>query len=380
MEPATMAALAQGAYQVYSMMRSSGGGIGKLLAAQTRMLREISQQLVIVNKRLGEIYEDVTKLRETTRRLPADTAREIVQSRIGGHLGHAREIFATWTEYPSSDHANVLARRQEEAEKLVFALTNDRSALIEDGSEALCPALCAAWFVELHLHAICMPYDEARIVNMAKRYEQRLETWIDHVIVPTLRQCDADAVVLRDAIKSSERYNGHECYHSIKRTSKEVGGGHGELAWTYYRLTATHEKLSAEPAPEREALKPYVIELETLRSLGIESSPVFGEVQPYRWTQKTTRHKYEQAFGDRSSGPDTGSIERRMRKAACQSSGFVSQFAKDENARLPTIEPLFARAVVYSHYLLTCRETLKSVRGVLTRAELPTGSFSAAVQ
>lgn len=374
MDPATMAALAQGAVQVYSMMRGSGGDLGKLLAAQTRMLREISNQIAVMNGKLDLIYDDLTKLREVTRRLPEATARKIVETAIGGHLGHAREIFATLAEYPSTDQETVFAQRRAEAQQLAFHLANDRSKLINDGSEVLCPALCAAWFVELHLLAICLPFDEARIVEMARRYEQCLERWVDQVIVPALRQCESDAEALHTAIQRSEAYKGHACYHSIRRESFEGHGGKGELAWTHYTLTAAHEVLSAKPAAEREALSPYTTELNTLRSLGVESSPVFGAVQPYVWTRTTTSRRHDQEVGDRNSGPDTWALERSMRAAACQSAEFASHFVRDENARLPTIEPLFARTVVYSHYLLACRETLNSVRSVLTRADLPTGS------
>ncbi|MES2645081.1 MAG: hypothetical protein V4850_36680 [Myxococcota bacterium] len=369
MDPVTIA-VAQAGVQLYSMFRSSGDGIGNLLAAQTRMLQEIAVQIGVINVKLDAVYRGILDLEDAVQQLPRDTALKVVETTLSGLFIEAKEVLGLRAE-DEREHGMEYALREvtPRAMSILDKLSTARSSLIADGSATLSPFVAAAWYVELQLMASCIPFKEGRLEKAAETYAESFEKWLQKDLRPTHRALNAAAVAMRDKIKASEARQGYDCYHSIHLSSWEdggVGGRHGEPRYsTYYTVTATKAKLSAKPSAVRATLVVYRDELAFLTDAGIDVNRAFFEIAPWHWTQTATATATE----FQKDGSSATAHRNALAKDACAEPTFVKVFATAENKHETAAEELFARRVVNAHLMLVCEEALASVRAILARAK-----------
>ncbi|HEU4456733.1 MAG TPA: hypothetical protein VFR81_26935 [Longimicrobium sp.] len=367
----TLIAVAQAGHQLYSLSRSSGANLGKLLAAQTEMLRAISGQIAAMDARLMEIYNSVQELREAVDKLPAQTAVEVVQLELRGMLMTAANVFSTHAlNQASRGHAYALDRSRDRAELLLHDISIHRNALLSDRSVALCPAVCAAWFIELQLLTSCTTLDSNRIITVAEDYEVVLGDWIKHLSqtrLPALAQAVQEQ---HDAITRAQRYHDHVCYTGISSDWKGRPAGHQHDDTDHkWMLRASQRKLSAAPAPARALLASFCNELEALARLGVATGLIYTQVAPSVWNAPVQLVSRDSDWSRNPRKPAwMATLERSMVNAQCIPADFADRIVKEENIRGETCVQLFSDTIVNGYFLLVCRETLDSVHGILRRA------------
>jgi hypothetical protein len=386
MDPVTMIAVAQAGVRLYSMFRSNGGGIGKLLAAQTQMLQEIGNQIRVINGKLDAVYRGILDLKNDVRALPRDAALKAVETTLSGLFIEAKEVLAVRTADERERGIEYAIRESTpRATAILDKLTTARSSLIADGSVALSPFVAAAWYVELQLMASCIPFKEGRLEEAALTYAESFERWLREDLRPTHAALNAAAVTLRDAIEAWKARQGYDCVHSIHIDwqDRRIGGGgpngNQETIRTY-TVTATKAQLSAQPSRVTAALAVYHDELAFLTDTGIEIERASFVIAPLHWTQ--TQTPISRAFKEDERGANA--FKTALHKRACaEPPAFAQSFVAAENAHETTAEPLLARMVVNAHFMLLCDEALTSTRGIrdrslaapaLTSAQPPSGT------
>jgi hypothetical protein len=371
MDPVTMAAIAQAGVQLYSMFRSSGGGIGKLLAAQMRMLQEIGVQILVMNGKLDAVYRGILELKDAVRQLPREDALKAVETTLSGLFIEAKEVLGVRAEDEREwGMERAIRESTPRATAILDKLSTARSSLIADGSLALSPFVAAAWYVELQLVASCIPFKEGRLEQAAQTYAERFEKWLREDLRPAHRALNAAAVAMRDQIEASKARQGYDCFHSIHLdwNDRRIGGGGKEGSPEVirtYTVTATNAKLTAKPSAVRPALAVYREELAFLVEAGIDVDRAFFEIAPWHWTHAQTPVKKE--LNEDRRGADA--YKTALLKRACaEPATFAKSFAAAENQHEAAVEALFARRVVNAHLMLMCEEALASVQGILARA------------
>lgn len=75
-------AVASAGFELHKLSQGGGGGVASLLAAQTRMLRAISEQLSVIGNVVTQIYVGINDLKDLVTKLPAAASVQIARDRI----------------------------------------------------------------------------------------------------------------------------------------------------------------------------------------------------------------------------------------------------------------------------------------------------------
>jgi hypothetical protein len=359
--------VAETGLKLYSMAGRSGSGVGKLLRAQTEMLNELAVQLTAISGQLEEIYNNIQDLRDTVHRLPEQTALATVSIYLRGRIGSASNLFREYA-LERDEHGQEYARVSVEsrAESLARDIEVEREAIFRDGSVLLCPVTCAAWFVELNLLTSCTIFRRNRIRILARRYEGILSLWLENEIAPVLVNCNRVLLEMHSEIQKSYEAENSKCYTSIHVSRRELPSPRSYIYDT--TVHAIENSLSHKPSPLRLRLRSYVIELDTLSSLGIPTSPVYWTLQPIQWFHHTKPVSYTQTAHSHR-GPSAAAIEQEWKRSECRPNDSLPKFVTTVSNREADIERVYALTVMYAHFSLMVGATLESVRGVLKRAD-----------
>lgn len=369
MEPATMIAVAQAGAQLYSMFRSGDKGIGKVLAAQTQMLVEISKQLGVIDEKLDAVYRALGDLHNAVRQAPRENALKLIETTLKGSFVQVDELLRVRAKYERKrGMVYAVAKVESEAHTIAERLFNLRASLISDGGVTLCPFVAAAWFVELQLRGSCMPFDEERVEGVARTYRDAFALWQRDVILPELKSLNEAAAAMEKAIQASRRYDDHDCWHSVALEAKQCGAGGGPIigreTWYEYAVTGTRSQISAVTSPVCASLDAYRYELEFLTDAGIHIGRPFFTVEPLFWTAKEAPTRKEFGKDRRSADAYLGVLKK---KACKEKPGFGTNLRRNENQHEAKVEALLARVVVYGHFSLICREVQASAQALLER-------------
>lgn len=372
MEPMTMMMIAQAGYQVYSMTRSGGGGVGQLLAAQTRMLAEIQEQVSLINKKLDLVYKKIDELKDDVRELPKKTAREFIEYNMQGLFIGAGDVLNTFMKHLNQrGRAYAIYMVREESADLLYKIRDHRSTLIADGSETLCPIVALAWYIELQIRGTCIDFDENRIVSSAEIYKKAFEDWIT-IIESTLKENEQIAQKMVESINKSIEFNNYSCYYGIETRHKERYSNRGETRTDEYKLRAWQSTLSVEPSSVREKLSSYVSVLDILSSEGVSIDSSFSKINPFNWQSRPIRFRQDfivQDFNE-SEKKKYDRMKRTLKNSECKRpSNFADEFANKENENNVLSEKLLLKTIVYSNFLLVCREALRSINALIDRSK-----------
>lgn len=370
MDPITMIAIAQVCVSVYAASRSSGPGIAGLLAAQTKMLVEITKQITIINKKLDAIYLSIDQLKGLVEKLPEETAKATIRLYLKGYFDTAVQLLNEFSQNQARfGREHAISKMTLRTELLLNDLTNAGHAFVSDRSEALCPVAAAAWHIELQVLSNCIPFDDIRISNEAKYYDEAFTFWITK-IKSVIEDTNKKIVEIRHGINKSQSYIDYDCYVNFGKKSKSRKyGNDGNLTATKWTVSGRNKKLIAKPASGNERLQLYRKAFETLVTAGIQIDPVYMEIQPLEWTNASKPENFEKEDRENQTAAAVGAeqLYQKMTSNACKDSLDVEKFAKEENDRLPLIEPLFMKMLVYGHYLLVCMEGQRSTRSIIER-------------
>lgn len=360
---ASAAGMIQAGLSLYQLSRSGGGGIGSLLAAQTEMLRALSQQMNVVNEKLDEIYGQIAELRTMLRSLPDRVAGATFRGQVLGSIANGSSLLLTIDEKQRS--RGRLAAIQAYDSSATAILTQMRQpvyAIMRETSTANLPLIALAWYTDFQLMTQGCQLDLARIRQVASDYSMTFNRWLNSEdgINAELAAIDREARRLLNLNIQAELFNNLTCYSAVQASERPVPYTIEYTASAQRNvLTRTAEISSVEAIA-------FQREIRTLQGLGESISPSLLELTAPMWALAETPDRFQ------GHGTDARSrylaARQRHRDQHC---GFPlnppGPAIEEWNRRVQLIANLRLRALVHHHLALVGKEAKRSTDAVMAR-------------
>ncbi|GEM_PF-3376611 len=364
------AGVAQAGLQLYQMSKGGGGGIGKLLAAQTAMLQAMNAQLRVISDTLNQVYENVVEIKDMLAIMPDAVTQANFRGEIRGAVVWGGQILETVEAYRgNAGRAASIAQYKDQAQDALNRIRQPAGALSLESSLANVPVFCLAWYAEMQLMTQAIDFDPVQMRTVAGGYDRTLARWLG-LIRAELSRCDADAQALIAAVNGNARFNGATCYTDIWEDYWQDSYGHdGNLTRTRGKSGAQAHRFGASAEVLGDNARIFTDELARLRTLGAPISAAVQVMTQPVWTHAVSPHRWAgQWYGEGKARTDQIAEMARVRAAACAGpAANPGAFPGDEQKRLVTIDRLRQKAVMHYHFLLAAEEAKRSTEAVLQR-------------
>jgi len=362
--------LAQAGLQLYQMSRGGGGGIGKLLAAQTAMLRAMNTQLRVISDTLNQVYENVLEIKDMLAVMPDAVTQANFRGEIRGAVVWSGQILETVEIYRGgSGRAASIAQYKAQAQDALNRIRQPMGALSLESSLVNVPVFCLAWYTEMQLMTQAIEFDPIQMRTVAGSYDRTLARWLG-LIRAELSRCDDDARAIVATVDSNARFNGTTCYTGIWQDYWQEAYGHdGNLTRTRGKSGAQAHSFIAKAEVLSDNARIFTDELARLKTLNAPVSPVVQKMTQPTWTHAVSTHRWAGEWY-REGRPRADQIAEmaRLRAAACPDQvADPGTFLGNEQKRIITIDRLRQKAVMHYHFLIAAEEAKRSTEAVMQR-------------
>lgn len=157
---------------VMQLFGPKGYSISNLLAIQTDMLRNISQQLSVIQKGIETILEELDDIQKLLKQLPERVSSELYHRKLQGLIGTYRELMEGFIS--ERDKNGILKAREifnsRFEEELIKPLREVRNTLYTFNDPLHIPMLTLALHAEVH-SMILNDTPQSVFLSALKRYE-----------------------------------------------------------------------------------------------------------------------------------------------------------------------------------------------------------------
>ena len=364
------AGVAQAGIQLYQMSKGGGGGIGKLLAAQTAMLRAMNTQLRGISETLNQVHENVVEIKDMLAVMPDAVTQANFRGEIRGAVVWSGDILETVENYRGeAGRAASIAQYKGQAQNCLNAIRQPAGALSLESSLVNAPVYCLAWYAEMQLMTQAIEFDPIQMRTVAGGYDRTLGRWLGQIRAE-LSRCDTDAKALIATVDSNARLNGATCYTDIWEDYRAQSYGHdGNLTRTRGKSGAQAHNFGTSAEVLGENARIFTDELARLRTMGAPISDAVQTMTQPVWTHMASPHRWAgQWYGEGRARTDQIAEMARLRAAACAGpAANPGEFLGNEQKRLITIDRLRQKAVMHYHFLIAAEEAKRSTEAVLQR-------------
>ena len=204
----TIITCAQVAISIYNATKPSDSGLGDLLAAQTRMLMAIQNQLNSLGELAAQIYTTLQEIEEDIDVLPIRVSEKVYQFRTSGAMLECSDIVSEFNMDVEIEGDKFKARQLmgDRPEQKLRNLNSARSTLMSIQNSSATATLCNAFDVELLMLTNLVDLDLTRILNTLESYER----WFRHCKSETLEsEIDTLSKKVEERLISTEGYRKH---------------------------------------------------------------------------------------------------------------------------------------------------------------------------
>lgn len=236
-DPLTVLTVAQTAFSAARLLFGGGPSLVDLINLQTEMLREISQQIAIVQQGIIEILNRLDQLTDMIQNLPRDTVMELCRTRIAGLNSRYAEVLQSYDTFRSASgiayaRANTVTELTNE---VLVPLREARDDLMTYHEYILTPIVCTACFTETHLMIMT---DE--LPGRAQAAFDRYAAWFNSIkgddtsgtdtLTGAISTARTQLLAIRSAINSAPAFNG-TCLGDYQVLSWSNGETCGNPTW-----------------------------------------------------------------------------------------------------------------------------------------------------
>lgn len=220
--PETVLTVVQMALALASLFGKGGPGIADLLNLQAEMLKNISDQLGIIQQSIAVIFEQLEEIKILIRSLPDQVVLTLYKNKVSGLIRHYGEIMRTYAA-DVKNHGISYSQSKNAPEiegEILRGLREARNVLFGYDSELVVPIVCAALQTESHA-MIMANYPHSNIQSAFTSYKSWLSPFLSKQIpaslVDEVASLEADVIAKMENLdKLLSTYSGRTCTQDVK--------------------------------------------------------------------------------------------------------------------------------------------------------------------